>query len=69
MQLSFYLFVLAVCTRPVLLEFGVKASTLENFLKLTGSLPGRKGLGPSFHCLESLWRTCKINSTIYLNVS
>ena len=52
MQLSFYLFVLAVYTRPVLLEVGVKASTLANFLKLTGSLPGRKGLGPSFHCLE-----------------
>ena len=38
MQLSFHLFVLTVYTRPVLLEFGVKASTLANFLKLTGSL-------------------------------
>ena len=56
MQLSFYLFVLAVYTRPVLLEFGVKASTLANFLKLTGSLPGRKGLGPSFHRLERVSR-------------
>ena len=56
MQLSFYLFVLAVYTRPVPLEFGVKASTLANFLKLTGSLPGRKGLGPSFHRLERVSR-------------
>ena len=38
MQLSFYLFILAVYRRPVLLEVGVKASTLANFLKLTGSL-------------------------------
>ena len=38
MQLSFHLFVLTVYTRPVLLEFGVKGSTLANFLKLTGSL-------------------------------
>lgn len=56
MQLSFYLFVLAVYTRPVLLEVGVKASTLANFLKLTGSLPSGKGLGPSFHRLERVPR-------------
>ena len=56
MQLSFYLFVLTVYKRPVLLEVDLKASTLANFLKLTGSLPGGKGLGPSFHCLESLKR-------------
>ena len=56
MQLSFYLFVLAVYRRSVLLEVGVKASTLANFLKLTGSLPGGKGLGPSFHCLERVSR-------------
>lgn len=56
MQLSFYLFVLAVYTRPVLLEVGVKASTLAYFLKLTGSLPSGKGLGPSFHRLERVLR-------------
>ena len=56
MQSSFYLFVLAVYTRPVLLEVGVKASTLANFLKLTGSLPSGKGLGPSFHRLERVPR-------------
>lgn len=56
MQLSFYLYVLAVYTRPILLEVGVKASTLANFLKLTGSLPSGKGLGPSFHRLERVPR-------------
>ena len=57
MQLSFYLFVLAVYTRPVEdIEVGVKASTLANFLKLTGSLPSGKGLGPSFHRLERVPR-------------
>ena len=56
MQLSFYLFVLAVYRRLVLLEVGVKASTLANFLKLTGSLPSGKGLGPSFHRLERVPR-------------
>ena len=56
MQLSFYLFVLAVYTRPVLLEVGVKASTLAYFLKLTGSLPSGKGLGPSFHRFERVPR-------------
>ena len=55
-QLSFYLFVLAVYKRPVLLEVDLKAITLVNFLKLTGSLPGGKGLGPSFHCLERVSR-------------
>lgn len=45
MQVSFYLF-----------GVGVKASTLANFLKLTGSLHSGKGLGPSFHRLERVSR-------------